>query len=349
MREIISWGYGNMGSMAFWVDLKSDSKENQPEAVMNFNLWTQCGKAKEPPFLDIGFIISNIFSADKFHFYVPFGKKTDVFDLSNLINNTTAIGAIFNEKYSVIDLSETKCLWPVRDETKEETEFVIYKWPTSENESAVRIREIGGNQGVCIDIDPKKIESEVDRLGNSKIAKKDKFYFRFRVMLPVPTVSDSLVRKYTPANTFLQSTFATTYIVDFRLNDIRSLPDTISSVVIQRSTEFVKITKLHFLLMTKAFVDVETGTNALTIRELELNTWDNYIEKKFDTKDVVAYHCAVKEPTRKWEFFAKLKVNNSSFKVAFWYLVVLGFITVGFNLLSSWLFELLQSALCHLP
>lgn len=338
-----------MGSMAFWADLKSETRDTLPKAVMNFNLWAQCGKTKEPSFLDIGFIVSNIFSAEKLHFYIPFGKKTDVRDLADLICNTETIGAIFNEEYSVTDLPVTRKLWPVRDESQGKTVFVIYKWDPSESEPAVKINELDNHQGLRIDIDPKIIESEIDRLNSTKVEKTDDFYFRFRVNLPTSDENDSLVRRYTPANTFLQSTFATTYIVDFRLNDNRSLPESIRTEVFRRSPVFVDIEKLHFLLMTKAFVDVETGTDDLTIRELELNTWDNYIEHKFDAKDIVAYHCAIKKSALKktikqWEFFAKLRVNNSSFKVALLYLLVLGLITISFNLLSSWLFTLMQSA-----
>ena len=228
-----------MGSMAFWADLAEPSQK-PPTAVMNFNLWTQCGKAKDASFLDIGFIVSNIISADKLHFFIPFGTKNEVRDLADLISNANTIGAIFNEKYSVTDLSDTK-LWLVQDESKGNTVFAIYKWQSFESESAVRIREVENHQGLCIDIDPKKIESEVDRLGGPKVTKTDDFYFRFRVKLPTLTGSDALVRKYTPANTFLQSTFATTYIVDFRLNDNRSLPEGISSAI----SDFVAITKLH--------------------------------------------------------------------------------------------------------
>lgn len=328
-----------MGSLAFWAEIKTGTNIKPPSAVMNFNLWTQCAKANNSSFLDIGFMVSDFFNAERFHFYLPFGKKSDVRDLGSLISNTNAIGAIFNEKYSVTDLSDTK-LWPVRDELQGKTVFVVYKWPPSENDSAIIVRDYKDYGGLCVDIDTKKIESEVDRLNSPMVKKTDAFYFRFRVSLPTIDESDALVRKYTPANTFLQSTFATTYIVDFRLNDNRSLPGSISSAILQKSSDFVGINKLHFFLMTKAFVDVETGTNELIIRELELNTWDDYIERKFETKDIVAYHCAVKNEIKQWEFFAKLKVNNSSCKVVLLYLLALGIITVAFNLLSSWLFTL---------
>lgn len=140
----------------------------------------------------------------------------------------------------------------------------------------------------------------------------------------------------------MQSTLATTYIVDFRFDDLRSLPEAISNKIISTNTDFVPVSKLHFLLMTKAHVDVETGARDISLRELENATWDNYIDKKFDTKDVVAYHCAEKKidkSIKQWEFFAKIKVNNSTWRVVALYLLVLAIITISFNLLSNWLWD----------
>ena len=100
--------------------------------------------------------------------------------------------------------------------------------------------------------------------------------------------------------------------------------------------------------MTKAHVDVETGAQDASLRELEEGVWEDYIETKFNTKDVVAYHCAEKvpegqDPIKQWEFFAKLKVNNSTWSVVSIYLFALGIITICFNLLSNLLLEWLKN------
>ena len=205
----------------------------------------------------------------------------------------------------------------------------------------------GKDPGATVEIDADKIVEHINNIKAKKFQDTDNLYFRFRVEIPEPVQKDTIVRKYSPPNSFLQSTWATTYIVDFRFDDLRSLPEEISSKTITQKTEFVPVTKLHFLLMTKAHVDVETGARDLTLRELEENTWDEYIDKRFETKDVVAYHCAVKQkegkPIYQWEFFAKIKVNNSTAKVVFLYLWVLAGLTILFNCLSNGVWFLMEN------
>lgn len=330
-----------MGSMAFWAKQKAAQGESRTSVVLNFNLWTQCDK-KVDSFIDIGFKITDIFSSEKMTFFIPFGSKSDIKDLSSLIHNTNVIGVIFNEKYSVTDLPDTKCFWPVTDIANDKTAFIIYSWESHAGQSAISFKD--AYNGVCCEIDVNKLESQIDSYNNPNVTKKDDYYFRFRIKVPDSDSLDAIIKKYVPADSFLQSTFATTYIVDFRFNDIRSLPEGVNSAVIEKDNDFVAINKLHFLLMTKAHVDVETGTKDVSIRELELNTWDSYVENRFDTKDIVAYHEKVvgqSQNIRRWEFFAKLKVNNSTLKIILTYLLALGVITIGYNIISAWICTLI--------
>lgn len=332
-----------MGSMAFWYEKSKANTGEKPKAVMNFNLWTQCNSG-EASFLDIGFVVSNIKAASKLYFYIPF-SDAKIKDLSNNINTSKSISVIFNEKYSVIDSSETRRFWPVTD-TDDKVEFVIYSWGVR-SDNAVKVISEEKDPGVTVEIDADKIIEQINNIKAKRFQDTDNLYFRFRVEIPEPAQKDTIVRKYSPPNSFLQSTWATTYIVDFRFDDLRSLPEEISSKTITQKTEFVPVTKLHFLLMTKAHVDVETGARDLTLRELEENTWDEYIDKRFETKDVVAYHCAVKQkeekPIYQWEFFAKIKVNNSTAKVVFLYLWVLAGLTILFNCLSNGVWLLIEN------
>lgn len=330
-----------MGSMAFWYEKNMNATGVELGAVMNFNLWTQCDTSSDS-FLDIGFMLSGISAAKKLYYYIPF-EGVAVEDLSLKINNSKAIGAIFNEKYSVVDFSGSNRFWPIQNDADRKVAFVIYSWK-DDTDDAIKVVDSGYKNGVCLEINVDKIVQQIDNVPNAQFTKEDVFYFRFRVRIPDPKQTNTIVRRYTPPNSFLQSTLATTYIVDFRFDDLRSLPDAISSKIITPNTNFVPISKLHFLLMTKAHVDVETGARDISLRELEDETWDDYIDKKFGTKDVVAYHCAVKRnaeqpPIKQWEFFAKIKVNNSTWRVVVVYLIALAIITIVLNLASSLLWE----------
>lgn len=337
-----------MGSMAFWYEKRDYITDKKPSAVMNFNLWTQC-KAGGETFLDIGFLVEDIKEARKLYFYVPFGGGK-IEDLSKTVSNSKLISAIFNEKYSVTDSEEMRYFKEVKD-SDGKIAFVIYSWDTC-SDSAVKLTTCTG-PGTVVEIDSDKI---VDQIGNISINKNfsdtDKFYFRFRVPVPSSGKEDTIISKYSPPNSFLQSTWSTTYIIDFRFNDLRSLSEEISVKTITQRTAFVHITKLHFLLMTKAHVDVETGAPNSTLRELEENTWDEYVGKKFETKDIVAYHCSEKrkedeKPILQWEFFAKLKVNNSTLRIISLYLLVLAGITVSLNFISSLMWNMMCNGDYH--
>lgn len=333
-----------VGSLAFWYTKKARYTGDPLSVVMNFNLWTQCASSEET-FLDIGFVVSNIASAEHLTLYIPF-KKADVKDLTDNIRDSKTMSAIFNESYSIVDLSNTVHFWPVRNSTGD-TVFYIYSWEKSPETSAVSIQPINAStehEGTIFKINTSAILAQFSALDGVDTTKKNDLYFRFRVTIPNTVARDTIVRKYTPRDSFLQSTLATTYIVDFRFDDLRSLPSSITESMQTQKFEFTPVSKLHFFLMTKAHVDVETGPQAITIRELEENTWDDYISKRFDTRDIVAYHYkAEKKPICQWELFAKVKVNHSTWMVIVGYLLVLALISGTINFISNVIWSLFIS------
>ncbi len=336
-----------MGSLAFWQELSTNNPNAAgkcAEAVMNFNLWSHCGN-KDDSFLDIGFMLSNIQSAVKLHLYIPFGENKDVSDLAPIIKESEVISAIFNDNYAVKDLPNPEnedYFWPVMKSGENKYTFIIYQWSISGNQ-AVTLKNDDSGSGIRFSIDSAKLQEQIRDFGEPYgVKSSDSFYFRFRIPLHISDSHSSIVRSYRPKNTFLQSTFATTYIVDFRFNDMRSLPSGIRSEISRSINSFVAVQKLHFFLMTKAHVDVETGAKDTSLRELEHKIWDGYIQKRFETKDIVAYHCAQKNGNiTQWEFFAKLKVNNSTFRVVIEYLVALAILSIFFNIASAGLCKLL--------
>lgn len=309
-----------MSSFALYYKKKVGSKDDNDLAVdINFNLWCQCDWGKEPPYLDVGIMLRNSEQAENLYFYLPFKvKKDEIIDLGQILNDGTILNAVFNENYTIEDQSTKRYI--VKDQ--DNTIFYLY---TLDVKKDINLQDC--DEGTILNFKPKS---------------KETYYIRFRIKsLNLYT----FIREYKPANTWLQSFFSSTYIIDFRYNYLRSFTKTQIEEFFNQNNRMVKTEKLHFLLMDKAHVDVKCGTD-VKIRELEKNIWDKYVHNK-ETTDIVAYHTSKKvEPTKEekgfgivsWEFFAKLRVYKSGFIK---YILAFIIITILLNLGSNYLYDLL--------
>lgn len=139
--------------------------------------------------------------------------------------------------------------------------------------------------------------------------------------------------------------FNTTYMIDFRYHNIRSLDKTLIERFSKNGNHIVPVDSLHFLLMTKAYVDVGSG-DFKSVRKIENNVWKNYVDKD-DPKDLVAYHY-VHKPKKEdkfissSEFFAKFRVENSLLWQYVLFTILLGASgsligSIAFEVLKAWL------------
>ena len=102
-------------------------------------------------------------------------------------------------------------------------------------------------------------------------------------------------------------------MVDFRYNNVRSLDRTLIEQFYRKGNKRIQVRSVHFLLMTKAYIDVESRTIS-SVRKLETNVWSDYISngEKWDMEDIIAYHHSIKPKSSKdfltsAEIFLKIK------------------------------------------
>lgn len=250
-------------------------------AVMNFNLWSQCGWNNEP-FLDIGFKLTNLQIADELHFFLPFyidenDKMICIEDLGCKFNKTELVDAVFNDSYSTTIAANTKCIDVSRNDGKDN--FTIYQLDV---EHDISLDYFAG--GTIINI-------KTDRIYSSLSAKKsEKYYFRFRIK---NKALGFLIHKYSPPAGAFQALFNETYMIDFRYHNIRSLHKTLIEKFNETNNAIVKVEALHFLLMTKAYVEI-LDNNYRSVRKIEKDVWTDYIGNSY-TDDILAYHYAEKQ------------------------------------------------------
>lgn len=359
-----------MESFAFWykersADDKASADQDAPSevsAVMNFNLWCGCGwehkkiLSKVPkekhPFLDIGFKITHLDSAEELYFFLPLridekNKKEYIEDLGRKFKDTSLVDAVFNENYQTTISADSKTIDVHGQREKEEDSFKIYQLDIEHDISLSHF-----DTGTILTIKTDKIIYRREATD-----KNDTYYFRFRVKgIPM----DFLIHKYSPPHFVLQSLFHTTCMVDFRYHNIRSLENSLIEKFYEKSHHIVHVESLHFLLMTKAYMDVSSNSFN-SVRKIEYQVWRDYVNGH-DTKDLVAYHFSDKakvvssnqegEKTadsqnrskknfiESSELFAKFSIERS---VIFWYVLITIFLGVVGSILGSWIFEFLKS------
>jgi len=314
-----------MGSFALWYEKKSaiGPQENKEfDAVLNFNLWLQFSKEKTTPILDLGLMLNNIQVANKIQLYIPFNlDKKELQDLGEVLQDPKTLNAVFNEHYEckANGYGKTFCVTNVKGETA----FKVYKLNVDHDLVLESFDE-----GVVLS------------LSTENLPKDTKCYIRFRI---TSEKLQSLIRQYTPKNYLLESNFVNTYIIDFRVNYRRNLAPTLLERI-NSNGGFIKITKLHFLLMTKADVGVE-GRKFDIIRELEAGIWEKYLGITSETiTDVVAYHVKSVPAESEWEFFSRMRVGKCNKGTIFLYILVYTIISVVSSLIASGLIRLIKGS-----
>ena len=178
---------------------------------------------------------------------------------------------------------------------------------------------------------------------------KDNIYFRFRIK---NVDFKEILCSFEPTTKSFQNYFYTTYTIDFRFNNKRSLGDNLLQQI-NLYDRFV-IESVHFLLITKTSVNLLT-TEECSPRKLEKDIWNDYIDNE-NTDNLIAYHYKksfknkdtgeINYNNEAVDFFIKYDVGKSIFWKYFWLTILIG--SVGSILgnviwnLPSWICKLIQ-------
>lgn len=316
-----------------YVPSNDENGENNEHffVKVNINLWTQCGWNDETPVLDIGLMLSHLSDAKKIRLYLPFQVEKENFeDLCECLSkDANLLGAVFNEPYTSTDITTTKRAAVTKGLSKA-PEFILYKLDFSSADD-VKVSSYKNGKGTFLDFDPQVIRDP------SKEYSCDKYYLRFRIQSNVLT---DCVREYQAPNRYFETLVNSTYMIDMRFNNTRSMDLSLVQQLNQNDYHLAPIEGLHFLLMAKVDVDVDTNGALTSSRVLEKDIWNSYVNLKADenraTEDIIAYHSSKKaggnaNDIGSWEFFTRLKTGRCSKNTIIPYLVLLILINVGCN------------------
>ena len=319
-----------MRSLAIWYE-SNGAAENIKDAELHFNLWKiPQRQSKYYRFLDIGIKLERTDCIEVLNIFFPAHiEKKDITDvIQKVITDNTLVCTIFNEDYRITSKPSSK-LFTI-SKLNSEFEFDVYKL---EEDSDVTVDYKYGGSIVKI-----KLPS------NSR-----KTYIRIRIC---GKYCKEIGTTEKPSNSFIQSAFSKIEFIDFRVNDFRDLN---YSLIEQMGKGInLKFNKVHFFFVCSSTEEI-IGSHipCINSRNLEQNKWQKYLPDNIRSKDknMLAYHWKDEKKGEKsvqnFNVLIKAKYEENNWKTIVYYLLILFILTLIFNFVSSYLYDLLNPPCPH--
>jgi len=323
-----------MKNFAIWYEGSEET-----DLDVHFNLWKLSKNKriflfKETEFarvLDIGLMISNAENVGTINIFIPSEniKKEEIIDLSDTVFSDSEgklLNAIFNE-HLTITAEQHINYKKVKNKLKQEKDFQFCKL----QENLIELTKSGGGQILKITL-PDTVKDD---------KKEGRTYLRIR--LNSSQIFQPLDLSE-PKNSFIQAAFSKYETIDFRFNESRGLPSEIYNKIGEQKKFNIK--KVHFLFICNSSEDFMLSHLPYgSCRRLEDEVWDKYLEDISSiNKSLITYHwkedkSKKDEKIESFNALVKTKFTHTNTKTFLIYLGFILLITVGFNLLSSLLYD----------
>ena len=262
--------------------IKQDVAKKEDEFEIHINFWNTeindvvSHKRKHLYALDFGVVCP--LNLKELVLLIPAQVEKDQFvDLvSRLASDRELMCTVFNENLTIAS-KPTKSYHLIKNED-ESLLFLLYELS---NENIVDINYSRDNGYTVI-----KIANNLETIPPDT-AKN--IYVRFRILLN-DVHAFSIQRNV--SNDWFQSAFSSSYMFDFRLNDVRELDKKVSEKLKHDHYEMAKLNKVHFFYMADADEVVENGSSMkLDSRLLETQRWHSYFGNNVQlNRENLAHH-----------------------------------------------------------
>ncbi len=268
-------------------------------------------------------MLHDISRIDEYYIHFPFKfNKESIQDLGSTLNsNINYVNSVFNENYDLHNSANVAKQKSVQN-NKRKCLFNIYALDVKKD---IKISHVYDGTKLVINT------STIPLINTCH-----KYYFRFRLS---GKFISNFIKVHTPSNWFFQSAVTSLDTIDFRINEKRNYHDSLAEDI--SSANMFDIQKVHFLLMRDAPDDIIADHLKYNCRELEPHLWKDYVGSKYRLKNIIAYHWSEKserdKPVESFNTLVKVKFHKFNLKTIIIYLIVIGLLSIMFNIVSSYI------------
>lgn len=296
---------------------------------LDVNIW-RLKSVRTKVIMDFGLKIKKSSLVNKVYIYFPFNfEKQSVSDLGKAFQNPGILKGIFNENYVISDNTSNPKNLLVKDDETNKVLFSIYTF-TDENDLKIE----NAYAGTIISFAVKQAAQTETR------------YYRFRI---ATRDYSPFVEHHRPKNTFFESAFIETELLDFRINEKRNQDPNL----IEKITEHMRfqLDNINFFVMTSINDEViSDGVNLIYKRQLEMGGfWKSYLGIDYKKMSVYKSNNVRKNSSiEDFSCFAKINYRKSNVLTIFKYLFVLLIITILYsvcaNMISNMVWHYIEPA-----
>jgi hypothetical protein len=335
------------GSVAVWCVHRPGATECKAEVHCNY--WRVAGdvefkgkNGKVRDFLEIGIWLTQPLLVEKVNLFLPQPiEKSAIEDCAPYYGRVDIAQGIFNEPLT----SNSRRGPPSVELMKDGTPFCRIHVFIKDNETIepdqLDISEI--SDGVLLTITRHAIDEVCTNLSPGCPA-----YFRLRVYIEK---KEPFVRTITPRDRYFQSGFEEIEYVDFRLNEARTLPIRVESLMRADSGggQRVPLTRVAFLTAIPVLADLTLSSRQLHKSRLLEPFWNEYVPSGIPD-GMMVYHWREDKPEGVEDFsaFVKMQTRRSGRQILKNYLMIAFAFGVLGNLTASaiepWISSMLKGA-----
>ena len=329
-------------SFSFLYKPKDSNKiENNNKDINNvqfdahINVWNVANKVSGF-FIDFGLLITNYKQVESICFTAPFTiVKENIEDLSIFIHDKE-IQLIFNN--SSYAYTQVKTMYT--GYKREEDTVLILPIKDDKNNFLKYCECFNDDFSIKIDLSNlNDIPNEINTI-----------YIRFRIK---NIASQEMLSTLATKNNYLESAFTERQILDFKLNNVRTMNQYTLSALEAQGYILTKFKSIHLFVMVPSAYEISTWGDFSECRQLETGEWNTYLNKNIseNTKNILAYHWKQKYDSDKNKFvdeFAQLiKIEHKSTNIKM--IVIYCIIVVLLGALGSALFDQIKGLIQLLP
>lgn len=339
-------------SVAVWGESAHDAPPS-PDNKLNvhFNYWhitsQKPAQADCLDFFDVGVMAFDCAHLSRIRIYLPLKiDPSSIEDLGPMFANSTVASGIFNESLSATNAERSNHITLQRGSSIYARVYTFTAHTNGFPPGELKITSEG--EGTLVDICQRALTG-----GNGTPVQPEPIYFRLRIR-PSEANPHPFSKIIKPPDSFLLSSFDYTEFLDFRLNEARNLPPSVTQLMLEAGPPDLAgaspISRVDYLVVVGDAADVAAGVESHKKRLLESELWESYTKSKSGRSQklsdgMVIYHWK-KVPNNEadkvddFSAFLKLRIRRSGCSLIFRYLVlvlVIGFIgNFASSLIWAW-------------